>query len=107
MPVQEKKVYDADVEANRLFAALSYAWLLCLFPLVFRRHSKFAQFHAKQGFVLMIVELILGLVMWIPVIGQIIFLIVLIMSIVGFIKAYNGEHYKMPFIHQWSEKLKI
>lgn len=107
MPVQEKKVYDADIESNRLFAALSYVWLLCLIPLLLRRRSSFARFHARQGFVLLIVELALGLAMWIPVIGQVLLLIVLVMSIVGFIKAYNGERYKMPFIHQWSEKLKI
>lgn len=107
MPVQEQKVYDADVEANKLFAALSYAWLFCLIPLIFKRDSKFAQFHAKQGFILLVVELALGIVMWIPLIGQVAFLIVLIMSIVGFIKAYNGERYQMPFIYQWSQKLKM
>lgn len=53
---------DKDIEANKTLAALSYAWILCLVPLLGRRDSKFAQFHAKQGLVLFIIEIIAGLI---------------------------------------------
>ena len=41
-----------DINRNRHIAAASYIWVLCLIPLLFKRESKFAQFHAKQGLLL-------------------------------------------------------
>ena len=43
---------DPDVEANKTVAALSYISILFLVPLLGKRDSKFAQFHAKQGLIL-------------------------------------------------------
>lgn len=100
-------VFDPDVESTRLVAALAYLWILFLVPLLLKRDSKFAQFHAKQGLVLFIVEFIVGLIIWIPLFGQVLFVAVLILAIAGILKAYNGEWWKMPFIYKWSEKIKI
>ena len=58
---------DKDVESNKVIAAVGYVWILCLVPLFLKRHSKFAQFHAKQGLVLFIVEVIGWLIFWIPI----------------------------------------
>ncbi len=107
MPTQEKKVYEADVEENKLLAAVSYIWILFLIPLLGKRHSKFAQFHAKQGLVLFLVELVISLFVWVPLIGQLLVIVAIIISVLGFIKAYNGEWWQTPFIYKWSEKLKI
>ncbi len=107
MPIKEKKVYDADIEENKLMASFSYLWILCLVPLFLKRQSKFAQFHAKQGFILLVVEVIMSVLMWIPVIGKILFIGVIILAILGFIKAYNGEYWKMPFIYKWSQKINL
>ena len=49
---------DQDVENNKVIAAIGYIWILCLVPLFLRRRSAFAQFHAKQGLVLFILEII-------------------------------------------------
>ena len=100
-------VFDPDVESTRLVAALAYLWILFLIPLLLKRDSKFAQFHAKQGLVLFIVEFIAGLILWIPLLGQVLFLAVLILAIAGIVRTYNGEWWKMPFIYKWSEKIKI
>ena len=40
---------------ERLFAALSFAWILVFVPLLFRRGSTFVQFHAKQGLVVFVI----------------------------------------------------
>ena len=80
---------DSDVQQNKGMAALSYLGILCLILLLAKRDSKFAQFHAKQGLVLLIAEVILGfaagLLAIIPVIGWIVdlavWLYVLIMII--------------------------
>ncbi len=72
-----------------------------------KKSSKFAQFHAKQGLVLFVIELIIGILGWIPIIGQLLVIVVIIIAAIGFVKAYNGEWWKAPFIYTWSEIFKI
>jgi len=103
----DTKVFDPDIESSRTIATLSYLWILFLVPLLLQRKSKFAQFHAKQGLVLFVIEFVLAFFMWIPFIGQILFLVVVIVAAIGFIKTYNGEYWKIPFIYQWSQKIKF
>jgi uncharacterized membrane protein len=98
---------DPDVETNKAVAALSYLWILCLIPLLTKKDSKFAQFHAKQGLVLFGIELIASIVFWFPVFGQLVSIVLVIVSVIGIIKAYNGEWYKIPYIYDWSQKIKI
>lgn len=107
MSAQASKVYEADVEENKAMAALSYIWILCLIPLLLKRSSKFVQFHAKQGVVLFIVEMLVGLLMWIPIFGQLLLILCIIIAVLGVIKAYNGEWWKCPFIYEWSQKIKL
>lgn len=87
-------------------AALSYLWVLCLVPLLGSK-DEFVKFHAKQGFVLFIIEVGLALVGWIPVIGWLASLIVAIVAIIGLIKALNGEKWEIPYVYDWSKKIKI
>ena len=103
----EAKKTDKDVEENKAIAALSYAWILCLVPLLGKRKSKFAQFHAKQGLVLFIIELIGTLVYWFPIFGQALMLVLVVVSIMGIIKTLNGEWWKIPYIYDWSKKINI
>jgi uncharacterized membrane protein len=98
---------DPDVEANKTLAAISYLWILCLIPLLTKQDSKFAQFHAKQGLVLFGIELVASILFWFPVFGQLISIALVIVSIIGIIKAYNGEWYKMPYIYDWSQKINL
>ena len=107
MPEKKKTSPDKDVEANKTMAALSYAWILCLVPLLGKRDSKFAQFHAKQGLILFIIELAAGLVMWFPVFGQLLILTLVVVSVMGIIKTLNGEWWKIPYIYDWSKKINL
>jgi len=100
-------VFDPDIESSRLIAALSYFWILFLIPLLLKRDSKFTQFHAKQGLVLFLVEFVVGGLIWVPLIGQVLLVAVIVLAIAGIVKAYNGESWKMPFIYKWSEKIKL
>ncbi len=98
---------DKDIEENKIIAAISYAWILFLVPLLGKRKSKFAQFHAKQGLVLFILELIGSLLMWFPVFGQLLMLAFVVISVIGIIKALNGEWWKIPYIYTWSKKINL
>lgn len=107
MSEKKTKTHDKDVEENKAVAALSYAWILCLVPLLGKRDSKFAQFHAKQGLVLFVVELAAGLVVWFPFFGQLLMLGLIVVSVMGIVKTVNGEWWKIPYIYEWSKKFNL
>lgn len=98
---------DPDIENNKIVAAMSYIWILCLIPLLGKKNSAFAQFHAKQGFVLFVVDIVASLIFWFPFFGQLLMLALVIVSIMGAVKAYNGEKWEIPFIYEWSKKINL
>ncbi|MFA6525188.1 MAG: DUF4870 domain-containing protein [Patescibacteria group bacterium] len=108
--MEEKKdnqVDSKDIEDNKLIAALGYVWILCLIPLLLKRDSKFAQFHGKQGLVLFIVEIVGWLVYWIPLVGWLFAVLVLVMAIIGFVKALSGEYWELPIVGSFAKKLNL
>lgn len=104
---EEKKPLDPDVEANKTVAALSYAWILCLVPLLGKRDSKFAQFHAKQGLVLFGIELLASFFVWFQPFHALFMMAVVIVSVIGIYKALNGEWWKVPYVYEWSKKINL
>jgi uncharacterized membrane protein len=94
---------DKDVEENKGIAALSYVWILFLVPLLGKKDSKFAQFHAKQGLILFIISF----ATIIPVFGWILFLVIILTAIVGIIKTLSGEWWKIPFVYDLSKKINL
>lgn len=88
---------------SNLMAALSYVWVLSIVMLIVKKDDEFVKFHAKQGLILFIASFI-GVI---PVIGWIIWLVVVVFDIVGFIKALSGERYKVPVAGDLAEKIKI
>lgn len=49
-----------DIENNKVFALLSYFAILVLVPIFAAPNSKYAKFHANQGLVLFIAEILYG-----------------------------------------------
>ena len=104
-----------DVDDNKAIAALSYVFILCFIPLLMAKDSKFAQFHAKQGLVLFIIEVILmiasNILIFIPIFGWFAlmagYIVVTIAAIVGILKALEGELWSMPVVSDYAKKLKI
>jgi len=104
--VEEKKETtgdEKDVTENKLWALLSYFGILVIIPLFGKKDSSFAQFHAKQGLVL----LIGWIISWAPVFGGIIGIIVLVFSIFGIIYVLKGEKKKLPFVGDLAEKITL
>lgn len=94
---------EKDIEDNKTIAAIGYVGILCFAPLFLKRNSKFAQFHGKQGLVLLIVE-VLGMI---PAIGWPLFILATVFSILGIVNAMDGKYWKMPFLHQFVDKLNL
>ena len=101
---KEEKV---DVENNKAVAALSYIFILFLVPLLARKDSKFAQFHAKQGLVLFALELLVFIFIWVPLLGQLAMLALLIISVLAIVKTLNGERWEIPYVGEWSKKINL
>ncbi len=104
--------FDAnDVQENKVFAALSYLGILVLIPLLVKRDSKFAMEHAKQGLVLFIIEMILGVINFIPILGQILCIaagiVLFIVSLMGLVYALQGNFWKIPFVYDWAQNFKL
>ena len=100
----ENKPVMGESQENKLLAAISYLWIVSIIMLLVKKDSKLVQFHAKQGLVLFIVSIILW---FIPVIGWILNLLVVVAVVVGFIKALSGEYYKLPGVSILAEKINF
>jgi len=88
---------------SNLMAALSYVWIISIVMLIIKKDDEFVKFHAKQGLILFIASFI-GVI---PFIGWIIWIVVVVLDIVGFIKALSGERYKIPVIGDISSKINV
>ncbi len=99
---KEQKPVSTNSDSN-LMGALSYVWILSVVMLIIKKDDEFVKFHAKQGLVLFIASFI-GVV---PVIGWAIWLVVVVLDIVGFIKALSGEKYKVPIVGDIANKISL
>lgn len=98
---------DKDIEENKFIAALSYLGILVLVPLLVKKDSKFSQFHAKQGLILLIIWVVGWIVFWVPIFGQILLLALIVLNIVAFIQALNGKRWEIPVISDWAKKINL
>jgi uncharacterized membrane protein len=94
---------DPDIEVNRVVALLSYFFILCLVPLLTKKDSPFAYFHAKQGLVVCIGWFFT----WVPGVGTILGIFLGVLSVIGIINVMNGKQDKLPIIGVLADKLNI
>lgn len=112
-PVSSAPSFDPkDVSDNKAIACLSYIGILFLVPLLAKKDSRFAQFHAKQGMVLFIVWVVAYFVLAvIPIIGWMLIpfasLFFFIVSIIGLIKTLQGHAWEIPVIKDVAKKFNL
>jgi len=78
---------------DKLWGALSYLWILSIIVLATKKDNEFVRFHAAQGSSIFVASFIL---MFIPMLGWLINLILAIIAIVAIIKALQGEKWPLP-----------
>ena len=100
-------ITDRDAEDNRVIAAIGYVWILCLVPLFLKRNSQFAQFHAKQGLVLFIAEVFGWLIFWIPLVGWLLYLLVIVLAGLGIMTALQGKYLELPVLGRYARKINL
>ena len=88
---------------------LAYLWILWLIPLLAAKNSKFAKYHANQGLILFIVEVlggtVLGILTIIPYVGFVFWILLslfellcLIFAVLGIVNAVQGKAKQLPLI---------
>jgi uncharacterized membrane protein len=80
---------------EKIWAAVSYLWVLSLVVLAARKKNDFIRFHANQGALMFILSLIF---FFIPVLGWLANLLLAIAGIIGIIRALQGEQWEVPVI---------
>ena len=111
--VEEKKIVEADkeIQEGKIYAVISYLGILCIVTLLLKKDNKFALFHGKQGLVLFICEMGALIINIIPVLGQLIWVLAVlvfgILSLVGIIQSLMSNYWKMPVIGDIAEKISI
>ena len=100
-----------DIEQNKFISALSYVGILVLIPLLAKKESPYAQFHAKQGLVLLVAWIAVGIVTVIPVLGWVVgfigSIILFVLFIIGLVNSLGGQAKELPLIGQFGDKFNI
>jgi uncharacterized membrane protein len=72
--------------------------------LVVEKESSFVKFHARQSTVTFLILLVIFLIFWwIPVIGFLLLIAILVLWLFLMIKALQGERYLLPIVGQMVE----
>jgi len=125
--VANKPPYDSiserEIVSGRALAAVAYLPGLCFIGLLEAPQNRFVTFHARQGLVLLIVEVIAwialaifqGSVGAIPVVGWILTALARLIVGLGFLavtvygaaKGASGELVRIPFLGDWAERIEF
>ena len=107
---QEEKDEQRLIEEGKSAAILGYIPFLCFVPLVKMKDNPFAVRHGKQGLILFILE-ILAVLFLLPKISDFFWSAVIILCVIfallGIVNAIQGRSYKVPYVGDLAEKLRI
>ena len=94
-------------EEGRMAAIMAYIPILCFIPLLNMKENKEARFHARQGVILFLIELI-AIIFLIDGISDLVFtgvlMLAIALSIAGIYFALQGKNYKLPIISDLADK---
>ncbi len=102
---------DKEIQDGKIYAVMAYLWILCLVPLLLKKENKFALFHGKQGLVLFLCEIALGIISVIPFIGWLVgffgFFVCAVLSLIAIVQALMGNYWKIPLVSDLADKFNI
>jgi len=102
---QEEQV----IKEGRFFAVISYVSFLCIITLLLKKNNNFALYHAKQGLVLFVMEVVAFILSIIPLLGWLIgifgYMLFLLLSLWGIMQAALGIYCRIPVITEISENV--
>ena len=106
-PEDQPAAYASDEEGVKWQAALAYLPLVCLIPLLLNRDDPFIQRHAKQGFILFVIEIVALLLKSVDAIWDLIIYICLAAALVGAAAILIRGEIRIPLLTDLAEKIHI
>lgn len=104
---QKKEKNNHQHQEEKAITYLSYLGVLCLVPLLVKKDSVFAQFHAKQGVVLAVGWILGSFFYHFLFLGGFLHLTIIFFSIQGLLAVSNGEMKKLAIVGDIAEKIKL
>ena len=108
--VTAEKNTRTQIEEGKIDAVLSYVPFLCFIPLFKSNLNYFSKKHAKQGLLLLVIEII-ALFFLIDFVNDIFWIVVLmaccLFALAGISKSLAGKEMKIPLIGNVFEKYDI
>jgi len=102
---------EQEIREGRFFAVISYVSFLCIITLVLKKGNKFALYHAKQGLVLFVMEVVAFILAIIPFLGWLIgifgYALFLLVSLWGIMQAALGIYCRIPVVSKISQEIII
>jgi len=102
---------EKEIRDGAPMAALSYVFFLWLLAFTSKRDNQFAHYHAKQGLVLFVLEVVFFFLSLVPSIGFLFYLTGLIvfplLSLYGMYSALTGKLCKMGIVTKIALKLVV
>ncbi len=107
------EVDPEDADKNKIFGILAYVGFLCIIPIIAAKDSPFGKYHANQGLVLFLLEIVIWLVLvgvniivamlpgalgFISVIFSALWLAPLVLLVMGILNALFGKCVPLPVI---------
>ncbi|MFH1802505.1 MAG: hypothetical protein ABH864_03565 [archaeon] len=109
-----KKKKRLDKKAKDLEESKGFAWVASFFlivgfviALVVRRNDKYVMYYAKQGLVLFFGFIIGGVVDFIPIVGNLFVVFVVVLWVISWVNALSGEKRRTWIVQDIAEKIKI
>jgi len=110
-----------ELKEARLLGAASYVLFLCFLPPLLLKENNFAMQHARQGFLLFFLEIVLAILVYIvehsigliPILGFLIVVLlkfvtgvgVLLLAVIGITKAASGQQWTIPVLGEYSSRV--
>ncbi|ABK44759.1 conserved hypothetical protein [Magnetococcus marinus MC-1] len=102
-------ISDRDRLVAQVLAGMSYLGILALVPFMIGRRDPFVAFHARQGIIIWIWEVIAVYALIVPGLGKIAFqlssVLCFVLSLVGLVSVILGRAWRLPGVSSVAEKL--
>jgi uncharacterized membrane protein len=99
---------NLDLEPERMYAALCYLWVLVFIPYIAAKQDDFVLFHIKQGMVLLAgFILAVGAAYWIPWVGNLLFVLLMLVDLMGLVQALHGRRWQIPVIGSMIQRFRF
>jgi fumarate reductase subunit D len=109
-PEKDEEARKKMIDEGKAAAVLAYIPFMCFVPLIKMKENPFAVKHGKQGLILFVIEII-AVIFLLPKISDLLWSAVVVLclaaAVAGVFFAVQGEEWKIPFIGDWADKIKI